>query len=120
MKLKKKGRLGRAGSLGVIAIGCLAVCLAGLWVWTKASEGAAHCMPQIAKISIEEILKKQNWDAGDYQVLEEQTGLSREALVFMEEQGRQNELAALQESYFATVEVDCVLLIPWFDNKKIL
>ena len=107
-KLKEKGRFGRVGRWVAFVAGCLVACLAGLWVWTKASEGAAHCMPQIAKISIEEILMKQNWDAGDYQVLEEQTGLSREALSYMEEQGRQNELAALQESYFATVEVDCV------------
>lgn len=66
-------------------------------------------MPQIARVSIEEILEKPNWDAADYQVLGEQTGLSREALVFMEEQGRKKELVALQEAYFATVEVECVL-----------
>jgi len=89
-------------------VGVLAVGMKGLWIWTKASEGAAHCMPQITRVSIVEILEKEEWDGGDYQVLGEQTGLSQEALVFMEEQGRQRELVALQEAYFATVQVACV------------
>ncbi len=106
--MEEKGWFGRAGRWGVLAAGGLALCLVGLWIWTRASEGAAHCIPQIEKVSIEEILEKEDWDGEDYQILGEQTGLSREALVFMEEQGRQRELAALQESYFATVEVACV------------
>lgn len=106
--MEEKGWFGKVGKWVALAAGCLTVCLAGLWIWTRASEGTAHGMPQVARISIEEILKKEDWDGGDYQILGEQTGLSREALVFMEEQGRRRELAVLQEFYFATVEVACV------------
>ncbi len=106
--MEEKGRYGKVGRWVALVAGCLTVCLAGLWIWTEACEGAAHNMPQIARVSIEEILEKEDWDGGDYQILGEQTGLSREALVFMEEQGRQRELVALQESYFATVKVACV------------
>ncbi len=106
--MEEKGRFVKAGKRVALVVGCLAVCLAGLWIWTGASEKAAHCMPRITRTSIEEILKKEEWEIRDYQVLGEQTGLSREALVYMKEQGRQRELAVLQESYFAPVEVACV------------
>ncbi len=87
---------------------CLAAALAGLWVWTKASEALAHNIPEEKRVSIEGILDKQIWDTEDFRVLSGQTGLSQEALVYMKEQGRQKELLSLQEAYFQPVRVECI------------
>lgn len=64
-------------------------------------------MPETARISIEEILEKKSLADGDYQVLSEQTGLSEEALRFLEENGRRKEISELQEAYFGEVSIVC-------------
>ncbi len=81
--------------------------MVGVWIWTLSAEEAAHRKPEVARISIEEILKKESLADGDYPVLSEQTGLSEEALRFLEEQGRRQEINDLQELYFTPIRIVC-------------
>ncbi len=89
------------------ALAALLLVLSGLVIWTKTAERSAHIMPQVERVSIERILKSSVWDATDYRILSGQTGLSKEALFFMKEQGREKELFALQEAYFRPVRIAC-------------
>lgn len=106
--MKGSSRFGRVGRCVGAVVTLLVVCVGCLWVWTKVSEASAHISPRVTWVPLERILEKQVWDEGDYQVLSEQTGLGKEALAFMEEQGRRKELVELQESYFTPVKVECV------------
>ncbi len=105
--MQSKKRDWKKRRIGVVLI-VLAAALAGLWIWTKAGEASAHRMPEEEKISIESILDQQIWEPEDFKILTGQTGLSKEALVYMKEQGRQKELLLLQEAYFRPVGVECI------------
>ena len=79
----------------------------GLGYWSHSTEKMAHTMPKEEKQSIEELTGKPKWDAADMELLRRQTGLSREALLYLEENGRKEEITALQEAYFRPITITC-------------
>ena len=106
--MKEKSRISRVGRFGGAVVITLCVGAMCLRTWTWEAEASAHDRPEAAWVSLKGILEKPVWDETDFQVLSEQTGLAKEALVSMEEQGRRKELAELQEAYFAPVQIKCV------------
>ena len=71
-----------------IILFALCIVIFGLGIWTNTAEKQAHIMPSAEKISIEELTLKPEWNAADLELLSDQTGLSREALLYLEEIGR--------------------------------
>lgn len=92
---------------GCIILVVLAVCLGVLGIWTRLCEERAHIAPEGKKVSIKELVEKSDWNAADYNVLSEQTGLFPEALLYLKENGRTEELLSLQEAYFRPVQIAC-------------
>ena len=90
-----------------VVLASLLFCIIVLFIWTCMSEKYAHISPAVERVSIDYIVEKKDWTAVESQVLTEQTGLSREALEYLREQGRQQELMALQEAYFCQPTIDC-------------
>jgi len=84
----------------------LAVTVA-LYIWTKHSEKQAHVMPGAEMISIEEPVRKPEWAAADLQLLQEQTGLSSEALFYLAEKDRKEDILLFQKAYFQPVIISC-------------
>lgn len=102
MKNKRSGRKIKA-CIGLAAV----VILAALYLWMLLCEKYAHKAPEVQRVSILEVLKKEEWNEADLALLEQQTGLMVPALKALEEQGRRAELPQLQEAYFAPVRVAC-------------
>lgn len=93
--------------VAVLSLAFLFVCILILMVWTYSCEPSAHRQPSVQRVDIGEILKKENWNSQDYEILTAQTGLSGEVLQKLEEQGRREELFTLQEEYFRPVSIRC-------------
>lgn len=80
----------------------------GLWVWKESCEDAAHRPPQADYMNIQKVVQKTEWTDSEYMLLQEQTGLSKEALKNLQKFGKQEMLPNLQQAYFADVEICCV------------
>lgn len=85
-----------------------AVVVALLYLWVAMCERRAHIVPKVQRISIQEVLEEEDWGEEVYAVLEQQTGLAESVLKILKEQGRRDELIALQAAYFAPVRISCI------------
>ena len=89
---------------------CFSLFVFAFWVgvWTAWAEGHAHYTPEYAQVNIVPIMQKEQLDEADYELLLQQTGLSRPGVDELRENDRQKELLYLQERYFAEVEMVCL------------
>lgn len=78
-----------------------------LTLWTMTAESQAHMAPPYPRQNIDELLQKEKLDENDYQLLFQQTGLSKSGVDYLFSQNRQQELLQLQKYYFAKVKVAC-------------
>ena len=78
-----------------------------LYLWTAAAEQEAHVIPDYPKENIASYANRKMLTDEEYELLFRQTGLGRPAIDMLCSTGRQEELFALQENYFAEVQVQC-------------
>ncbi len=85
----------------------LTVLTATLALWTAAAEAQAHYTPDYPQIDILPLLQKQSLTEEDYTALFLQTGLTKAGVDQLFAAGQQDALLALQQRFFARVEVEC-------------
>lgn len=85
----------------------LTVLTVALTLWTAAAETQAHYTPEYPQIDILPLLQKQSLTEEDYTALFLQTGLAKAGVDQLFAAGQQDGLLALQQRFFARVEVEC-------------
>lgn len=98
----KKGRPVWAVSMAVIGI--LSIILL---IWTWDAEQTAHYVPCYPLEDITPYLQKQILTKRDYDVLCHQTGLSKTAIDTLRRENKTEKLLAVQERFFAEVNINC-------------
>lgn len=78
-----------------------------LLFWIHVTEGEARYAPEYPKVDISGYLKREKLTEEDYQLLYQQTGLSSLAVDALRAEGREEEMLALQERFFAEAEICC-------------
>lgn len=89
---------------------CFTILVFAFWlgVWTSWTEVRAHYTPQYAKADITSVLKKEILTEADYNLLFQQTGMTKTGVDELFAEERENELLYLQERFFDEVEVVCL------------
>lgn len=93
----------RIGSI-VILMSLTAVLF--LYNWSCEAKEDAHIEPGVEKCNVEALLEKKMLTEGELQLLSEQTGLCVKTVEKLLEEGREQELLSVQETYFASVMVE--------------
>ena len=90
---------------------CLvSVCLTAilfLRLWTISAESSAHWTPDYPQAPLTETLAKHTFDAQDYLLLYEQTGLGQSAFDLLRERGETERLEGMQRIFFTSPTILC-------------
>jgi uncharacterized protein YycO len=90
-----------------ISVGVGSLVTAFLCIWTYKAMGQACWWPEYDKEDISEYLKKAELNEEEYDLIYHQTGLAQMAVDELRRGGRQQEILAVQERYFAKPRVVC-------------
>ena len=100
-------RLWKLLQIGAIVFFLALLVIGVLTLWTTSAETRAHIAPAYPQENIDTLLQKEKLNESDYQLLFQQTGLSKSGVDYLFSQNRQQELLQLQKYYFAKVKVAC-------------
>lgn len=78
-----------------------------LFVWTYSVEAGVRVEPDYPKEDITGYLEQEVLKQEDYDILFGQTGLSKLAIDSLWEEGRQEEILAVQERFFQKADIEC-------------
>ena len=115
-KSKKWKRVIAKCSIGLLSV------LIGLGLWKMSVEQYAYQQPSYAKISLENMIQKEQLTLEDYKVLTEQTGLHRELIKQLLERGQKEKIYRMQELLFEVPQMTCKQNTPisWEERIDIL
>ncbi len=105
--VQRKGR--RVGS--VLLTLALTIYMLG-YNWIYDAVDAAHTMPKVEKIDLQNWQRARGLDEKQWEILEQQTGLQRDVLQKMISEGRWQQVLEIQEQYFAPVLVKSIKTTP--------
>ena len=91
----------------IFLISCFILIPLFLSIWTARAEGEAHDIPEYDQIDLESLLQKTCLEDADYELLFQQTGLSKPGVDQLYGSGRQDQLLYLQQRLFAPVAYEC-------------
>jgi len=100
-------RLWKLLQIGAIVFFLALLVIGVLTLWTTSAETRAYIAPAYPQENIDMLLQKEKLNESDYQLLFQQTGLSKSGVDYLFSQNRQQELLQLQKYYFANVKVAC-------------
>lgn len=104
MQKKQYGKRHRVWAASMAVIGIL---ISILLIWTWDAEQTVHSVPCYPLEDITPYLQKQILTKGDYDVLCHQTGLSKTAIETLRKENKTEKLLAVQERFFAEVNINC-------------
>lgn len=91
----------------IFLISCFILIPLFLSIWTARAEGEAHDIPEYDQIDLESLLQKTCLEDADYELLFQQTGLSKPGVDQLYGSSRQEQLLYLQQRLFAPVAYEC-------------
>lgn len=109
--MQKKRRKGLAIALCLVILFC--VVLAGLENSTAKVKAEGVWRPDYDKVSIEEVLEKAELTDADYELLYEQTGLTKLGVDGLKDRGLTGLILQIQSNYFAPVEIEYTTILPY-------
>ena len=91
----------------IFFVWCLFLTPLLLTLWTIQTEGEAHDTPEYEQVDLAPLLQKDCFEDADYELLFQQTGLTKLGVDQLFDSGRQEQLLYLQHRLFVPVAYEC-------------
>lgn len=91
----------------VVQLSIVIILLLIIWCWTECAEGQAQVKPSYAMVNIMQYCEQNTFLESEYQLLYQQTGLAKAAIVTLQQEGRLQELPVVQKAFFDKHVIQC-------------
>ncbi len=95
------------------------VVVLGLYNWTYEAAYSAYVLPEVKKQNLYSLVRNPRLSEGQIQIVSQQTGVSESVVRQLLEQGMWRRLLQIQETYFASIEVECMKSTPLTVCEKV-